>query len=45
MEWDTTTAHAVVDKSSKRLKKYKSNKFTSPLYNKEVLLNEWFVVN
>jgi len=45
MEWDTAAAHAVVSESSKRLKKYKNNKFAPFLYNKESLLNEWFVVN
>jgi len=45
MEWDTGAAHAVVSESSKRLKKYKNNKFAPFLYNKESLLNEWFVVN
>jgi len=44
MEWDTGAAHAVVSESGNKLEKYKNNKFTPHLYNKENLLNGWFVV-
>jgi len=45
MEWDTGAAHAIVNESGKKLEKHKNNKFTSHLYNKSDLLNQWFVVN
>ena len=45
MEWDTGAAHAVVIESGKNLKKYKNGKYSKHEYNKESLLNEWFVVN
>jgi 3'(2'), 5'-bisphosphate nucleotidase len=42
MEWDTGAAHAVVLESGKRVLQYENDK---PLvYNKENLLNPWFVV-
>jgi len=44
MEWDTGAAHAVVNESGKGFEKYKNNRFTPHLYNKETLLNSFFVV-
>ncbi len=42
MEWDTGAAHAIVLESGKQVVQYENNK---PLvYNKENLLNPWFVV-
>ena len=42
MEWDTGAAHAVVLESGKKVVQYDNDK---PLvYNKENLLNPWFVV-
>jgi 3'(2'), 5'-bisphosphate nucleotidase len=42
MEWDTGAAHAIVLESGKQVVQYKNDK---PLvYNKENLLNPWFVV-
>ena len=45
MEWDTGAAHAVASESGKSLKKYKNGKYSKHEYNKEGLLNQWFVVN
>jgi len=44
MEWDTAAAHVVALESGVNLKKYKNNKYLTFDYNKEELLNEWFVV-
>ena len=42
MEWDTAAAHAIVLESGKRVVRYDTKK---PLiYNKENLLNPWFIV-
>ena len=42
MEWDTAAAHAIVLESGKQVLKYGTNE---PLrYNKENLLNPWFIV-
>ena len=42
MEWDTGAAHAIVLESGKQVVQYENN---NPLvYNKENLLNPWFVV-
>ncbi len=42
MEWDTAAAHALVLQSGKKVVQYENNK---PLvYNKENLLNPWFIV-
>jgi len=42
MEWDTGAAHAIVLESGKQVVQYENNK---PLvYNKEDLLNPWFIV-
>jgi 3'(2'), 5'-bisphosphate nucleotidase len=45
MEWDTGAAHAVVNEAGKNLKKYKNGKYLKHKYNKEDLLNSWFVVS
>ena len=42
MEWDTAAAHAVVKFSGRKIYDYKTKK--ELIYNKEILLNEWFVV-
>lgn len=45
MEWDTGAAHAIVDEAGFSLKKYTfENGYESHPYNKENLLNGWFVV-
>lgn len=44
MEWDTGAAHAVVSESGKNIQKYRGGKYSKHEYNKESLLNEWFVV-
>ena len=45
MEWDTGAAHAIACEAGFILKKYMLNKFSEHKYNKEILLNGWFVVN
>ena len=42
MEWDTGAAHAIVLESGKQVVQYENDK--SLVYNKENLLNPWFVV-
>jgi 3'(2'), 5'-bisphosphate nucleotidase len=42
MEWDTAAAHAIVLESGKEVMSYIDNKIL--VYNKENLLNPWFVV-
>jgi 3'(2'), 5'-bisphosphate nucleotidase len=44
MEWDTGAAHAIVNESGKFLRKYVNNKYKKHKYNKNNLLNSWFVV-
>lgn len=44
MEWDTGAAHAVVLEAGKCLEKYNEHNYSKHLYNKENLLNDWFVV-
>jgi len=45
MEWDTGAAHAIVNESGKVLAKYiKTNTKEELVYNKENLLNQWFIV-
>jgi len=45
MEWDTGAAHAIVYESGKVLEKHiKTNTKEELTYNKENLLNQWFVV-
>ncbi len=41
-EWDTAAAHAVVTGAGKSVKDYENGNSLS--YNKEELLNPWFVV-
>jgi 3'(2'), 5'-bisphosphate nucleotidase len=45
MEWDTGAAHAVVIESGKNLRKYKGDRYLKHEYNKENLLNKWFIVS
>lgn len=46
MEWDTGAAHAIVLESSQKLQKYTLEYgYQKHLYNKETLLNDWFVVS
>lgn len=42
MEWDTAAAHAIVLEADKEVVQYENNK--SLIYNKEDLLNPWFIV-
>ena len=44
MEWDTGAAHAIINETGKSLQKYKYDKHSKHEYNKENLLNQWFVV-
>ena len=44
MEWDTGAAHVVANESGVVLKKYKDNEYLQHKYNKENLLNQYFVV-
>ncbi len=47
MEWDTGAAHAVVREADKKIYSYEQievNNYTCIKYNKENLLNQWFVV-
>ena len=44
MEWDTGAAHAIVNESGKSIQQYKSGQYSELEYNKEDLLNQWFVV-
>ena len=44
MEWDTGAAHAIVNETGKSLEKYKEGRLMGHKYNKENLLNQWFVV-
>jgi 3'(2'), 5'-bisphosphate nucleotidase len=43
MEWDTGAAHAIINESGKSLKKYTDGVYRKHKYNKECLLNQWFV--
>ncbi len=43
MEWDTGAAHAVVSESGHSLNKYHNSICNKHLYNKNNLLNDWFV--
>ena len=45
MEWDTGAAHAVVCEAGFTLNRYNNSTFGKHLYNKNNLLNDWFVVN
>ena len=42
MEWDTAAAHAVANEAGRRMMEYATNKELT--YNKEDLLNPWFIV-
>ena len=45
MEWDTAAAHAIVNESDGLFNKYTDKDvYQEHLYNKENLLNDWFVV-
>jgi 3'(2'), 5'-bisphosphate nucleotidase len=44
MEWDTGAAHAIINESGKQLLGYKNGLFFKYKYNKEKLLNCWFIV-
>ena len=45
MEWDTGAAHAVVNGAGMQLEKYKDSEYSKHSYNKENLLNSWFIVS
>jgi len=45
MEWDTGAAHAVVNESKSELQSYNNGRYLKHKYNKESLLNQWFVVH
>jgi 3'(2'), 5'-bisphosphate nucleotidase len=45
MEWDTAAAHAIISEANCSLIKYTKNNIKEKLvYNKESLLNDWFIV-
>jgi len=44
MEWDTGAAHAIIIESGKTLQGYNVGSYFRYSYNKEELLNPWFVV-
>jgi 3'(2'), 5'-bisphosphate nucleotidase len=44
MEWDTGAAHAIADEAGSKLRKYDGDQYFKHEYNKETLLNQWFVV-
>jgi len=44
MEWDTGAAHAIVSEAGLQLQKYESGAYLTHAYNKENLLNGWFIV-
>ena len=43
MEWDTGAAHAILNEAGQSLRKYMNNKYEKHKYNKDDLLNSWFV--
>jgi 3'(2'), 5'-bisphosphate nucleotidase len=45
MEWDTGAAHAIVSEAGLQLQKYENEAYSKHAYNKENLLNGWFVVS
>ncbi len=45
MEWNMGVAHAVVCEAGFTLNRYNNSTFGKHLYNKNNLLNDWFVVN
>lgn len=44
MEWDTGAAHAIVNEAGFSLQKYDAGSYSKHSYNKENLLNSWFIV-
>jgi 3'(2'), 5'-bisphosphate nucleotidase len=44
MEWDTGAAHAIVNETGKNVQKYNNIEYEPLLYNKENLLNQWFII-
>jgi 3'(2'), 5'-bisphosphate nucleotidase len=44
MEWDTGAAHAVASEAGQSLRKYKNGQYLKHKYNKEGLVNKYFVV-
>jgi 3'(2'), 5'-bisphosphate nucleotidase len=44
MEWDTGAAHAVASEAGQSLRKYKNGQYLKHKYNKEDLVNKYFVV-
>ncbi|MBN2866564.1 MAG: 3'(2'),5'-bisphosphate nucleotidase CysQ [Thiotrichales bacterium] len=44
MEWDTGAAHAIVIEAGMQLQKYENETYSKHAYNKENLLNGWFIV-
>ncbi len=44
MEWDTGAAHIIVNESGKSLCSYKDSNYAQHVYNKENLLNSFFIV-
>jgi len=45
MEWDTGAAHAIVNGAGMQLQKYENECYSKHAYNKENLLNGWFIVS
>ncbi len=45
MEWDTSAAHAIINESGGSLEKYMNGRYLKHKYNKESLLNQWFIAN
>jgi 3'(2'), 5'-bisphosphate nucleotidase len=45
MEWDTAAAHAISNESGITFQKYSNNRYSQHKYNKENLLNQFFVVS
>jgi 3'(2'), 5'-bisphosphate nucleotidase len=44
MEWDTGAAHAIAIEAGKNMQRYNKGEYIRQIYNKENLLNSWFVV-
>jgi len=45
MEWDTGAAHAIVSEAGMQLREYDDALYSTVIYNRENLLNGWFIVN
>jgi 3'(2'), 5'-bisphosphate nucleotidase len=43
MEWDTGAAHAIACESGRTLNRYNNSTYNKHLYNKNNLLNDWFI--